>query len=40
MALTSMDLLILDADDVLRLLDRFLAVKQQIVAVADERHLR
>ena len=40
MALTSMDLLILGADDFLRLLGRFLAVKQQVEAVADERHLR
>ena len=39
-ALTSTDLLVLDADDFLRLLDRFLAVKQQVEAVADEQHLR
>jgi voltage-gated potassium channel len=39
-ALTSTDLLVLDVDDFLRLLDRFPAVKQQVEAVAEERHLR
>ena len=38
-ASTPTDLLVLDVDDVLRLLDQFPAVKQQVEAVAEERHL-
>ena len=39
-ALSSTDLLVLDVDDFLQLLDRFPAVKQKVVNVADERRLR
>lgn len=39
-ALSSADLLVLDVDDFLQLLNRFPAVKQKVVNVADERRLR